>query len=380
MGCIMIQIRKVFESRSYFHIPTIRAFAKKLDYVRHRGIGEPPLTPIRRIYVLPGEYLTPINVSKTAVIKQQVKPSVLNIRRAIRPPKDSYGATYCLTDRTNKHMNAYLTYLESDSKEERDIENGVIYETARFFKNLEDHTKWTEIQAIEACGYCINFPNLSCVTPKAKGNIWSWESIKLISEKMYHGNEPSKILDADKGQMEKLDPEDEAVKILLDHVLGNCILYVTDSWAPVVPFTEVDKIYIVWLANDHFYPFVIDLVKCEVWISDSISNNTNEGQRGNRYNKILCLRRILPAILQLSGFYDVRKDLKPVFREWDLNFANKEQCFTQTDGVSCRPFSLKMMEVLISRRALSNITQKNMNFIRRGIVERIFTYSKPPPK
>ncbi|KAL3648758.1 hypothetical protein CASFOL_005161 [Castilleja foliolosa] len=38
----------------------------------------------------------------------------------------------------------------------------------------------------------------------------------------------------------------------------------------------------------------------------------------------MCLRRILPALLQLTGFYDVRKDLKPVNREWDLRFADKD--------------------------------------------------------
>ncbi|KAL3614612.1 hypothetical protein CASFOL_030483 [Castilleja foliolosa] len=41
--------------------------------------------------------------------------------------------------------------------------------------------------------------------------------------------------------MEKLDPEDEIVKLLLDNVLGKPILYMYESWAPLVPFTEVDK-------------------------------------------------------------------------------------------------------------------------------------------
>jgi hypothetical protein len=235
-----------------------------------------------------------------------------------------------------------------------------------------------------------------------------------LSRNLYHGNEAIEILDEDKGQMEKLDPKDEFVKQLLDHVLGKPILFTTENWAPLIPFTEVDKvvflrfycrcllyhkyhfeffrrsnceiilnsfqIYVVWLAHGHFYPLVIDLVKCEVWVIDSLANSNDEDHRLARYEGTLCLRRILPALLQLSGFYDVRKDLKPVNREWDLRFANKEQCFLQTDKVSCGPFSCKMMEVLVSRRALPNITQENMKFIRRGIAERIFSFSKPAPK
>ncbi|KAL3618876.1 hypothetical protein CASFOL_037104 [Castilleja foliolosa] len=179
---------------------------------------------------------------------------------------------------------------------------------------------------------------------------------------MYQENKASLIISADKGQMEKLNPEDESVQILLNLVLGKP-MHMTESWAPLVPITAVDKIYVVWYFAEYFYPLVIDLVKCEVWIIDSLSNNTIEAKRVTRYDGTLCLSHILPAILQLSGFYDERKNLKPVNGEWDLRFADKEQCFFQTDGVSCGPFSCKMMEVLISRRALPNITQENMTYI-----------------
>ncbi|KAL3633875.1 hypothetical protein CASFOL_022637 [Castilleja foliolosa] len=129
---------------------------------------------------------------------------------------------------------------------------------------------------------------------------------------------PNIIPEEVKGQAEKLDPDEEQVEILLNLVQGKTKLYLTDKWVPQVPFTEVEK----------------------------------------------C-------------FYDVRKDLKPLNREWDLRFGDKNYCFTQEDGLSCGPFSLKMMEVLVSRRALPNITEENMKFIRRGIAERIFSFSKP---
>ncbi|KAL3633277.1 hypothetical protein CASFOL_022804 [Castilleja foliolosa] len=74
-----------------------------------------------------------------------------------------------------------------------------------------------------------------------------------------------------------------------------------------------------------------------------MANLTDEDKRVNRYEGTMCLRRILPALLQVTGFYDKRKDLKPVNREWDLRFADKDQCFLQTDGVSCGPFLCKMM-------------------------------------
>ncbi|KAL3646827.1 hypothetical protein CASFOL_009371 [Castilleja foliolosa] len=316
-------------------VDEIIAFADKQDYVRHRSITEPRLTPIKDISVEPGDYLTPIKARKHLVIKQKSETSALNIRRAIRPPRDSDGTTSYLSDRTNKHMIAYLAYLESDPKEKRDVGHGISFENASFFKRIEDPAEWMETPAkrlMHTCGYCIYLPNLSGVTPKAKGNLWSWahisESMQSLSKNMYHENEAFKILDEDKGQMEKLDPKDEFVKQLLDHVLSKPILYMTENWAPLIPFTEVDK--------------------CEVWVIDSLANNSDEDKRLARYEGTLCMKRILPALLQLSGFYDVRKDLKPVNREWDLRFTDKEQCFLQTDTVSCRPFSCKMMEVFVT--------------------------------
>ncbi|KAL3648771.1 hypothetical protein CASFOL_005174 [Castilleja foliolosa] len=364
-------------------VDDIIAFSDKQDYVRHRSITEPRLTPIKGISVEPGDYLTPIKAIKRLVIKQKSETSALNIRRAIRPPRDSDGTT---SYPTNKHMIAYQAYLDSDPKIKRNVGHGMSFENASFFKRIEDPAEWMETPAIDAYLRILHLsPEFVGCHPEGKGKFlvlgsYFCESMLSLSRNMYHENKAIKILDEDKGQMEKLDPKDEFVKQLLDHVLGKPILYTTENWAPLIPFTEVDKIYVVWLSHEHFYPLVIDLVKCEVWVIDSLANSNDEDTRLARYEGTLCLRRILPALLQLSGFYDVRKDLKPVNREWDLRFANKEQCFLQTDKVSCGPFSCKMMEVLVSRRALPNITQENMKFIRRGIAERIFSFSKPAPK
>ncbi|KAL3646925.1 hypothetical protein CASFOL_009469 [Castilleja foliolosa] len=89
-----------------------------------------------------GEALTPIRVTTTAMIKQQVKAkdSVFKIRRAVRPPKDSDGTTFLLSDRNKKQMSAYLAYLSSDSTKERDVGN-TLPETAAFFKYIEDSAK-----------------------------------------------------------------------------------------------------------------------------------------------------------------------------------------------------------------------------------------------
>ncbi|KAL3614476.1 hypothetical protein CASFOL_041562 [Castilleja foliolosa] len=333
-------------------------------YVRHHSITEPRFTPIKGISVEPGEYLTPIKAGKPLVIKQQSKTSALNIRRAIRPPRDSDGTTSYLSDGTNKNMIAYLAYLESDSKEMRHVGHGISFENAHFFKRIEDPTEWMETPAIDAYLRILHLsPEFVGCHPEGKGKFvvlgsYFGESMQSLSRKMYHGDKAYKILDEDKGQMEKIDPKDEIVKLLLNHVLGKPILYTTDNWAPLIPFTEVDKIYIVWLAHEHFYPLVIDLLKCEVWIIGSLANSSDEDKRVTRYDGTLCMRRILPALLQLSGFYVVRKDLKPVNREWDLRFAEMEQCFLRTDSVSCGPFSFKMMEVLVSSRALPNIRTK----------------------
>ncbi|KAL3621585.1 hypothetical protein CASFOL_036497 [Castilleja foliolosa] len=368
-------------------VDDIIAFADKQDYVRHRSITEPRLTPVKGISVEPDDYLTPIKARKHLVIKQKSETSALNIRRAIRPPRDSDGTTSYLSDRTNKHMIVYLAYLESDPKENEMLDMACRLKMPVFSNELKTlPSGWRHRIAIDAYLRILHLsPEFVGCHPEGKRKFvvlgsYFGKSMLSLSRNMYHENEAFKILDEDKGQMEKLDPKDEFVKQLLDHVLGKPILYTTENWAPLIPFTEVDKIYVVWLAHGHFYPLVIDLVKCEVWVIDSLANISDEDKRLARYEGTLCLRRILPALLQLSGFYDVRKDLKPVNREWDLRFANKEQCFLQTDKLSCGPFSCKMMEVLVSRRALPNITEKNMKFIRRGIAERILSFSKPAPK
>ncbi|KAL3618889.1 hypothetical protein CASFOL_037117 [Castilleja foliolosa] len=229
-------------------VDEIIVFADKHDYVRHRSITGPRFTPIKGISVEPGEYLTPIKAGKPLVIKQQSKTSALNIRRAIRPPRDSDGTTSYLSDRTNKHMIANLAYLESDSKEMRHVGHGISFENASFFKRIEDRAEWMETPAIDAYLRILHLsPEFVGCHPEGKGKFvvlgsYFGESMLSLSRKMYHGYKAYKILDEDKGQMEKLDPKDEIVKLLLDHVLGKPILYTTDNWAPLIPFTEVDKV------------------------------------------------------------------------------------------------------------------------------------------
>ncbi|KAL3638910.1 hypothetical protein CASFOL_016817 [Castilleja foliolosa] len=159
------------------------------------------------------------------------------------------------------------------------------------------------------------FSRISRMSPRRQREIYDLGSLFLILliiflEKKY----PREIIpDGLKGKAEKLNLRDEQVNILLNIVLGKTTV-VTEKWGPLVPFTEVQKIYTVWLASGHFYHLIIDLVR---------------------------------SILKASGFYRVRKDLKPVFREWDLRFADKDYCFRQEDILSCGPFALKMMDVLV---------------------------------
>ncbi|KAL3651498.1 hypothetical protein CASFOL_004500 [Castilleja foliolosa] len=340
----------------------IAAFTDNMEYARVRGVREPSATPILRVPVQTGKPFSPIRVTTAAMMKQQeeAKDSVFRVRPAVRPPKDSDEA-FVLSDR-------------------RDIGN-IFPETAAFFKEIEDYIiqrRW-RYNVVDAYLRILNFSTefLGC-HPEGKRKFtilghFFCDTIDNIFTKKY----PREIIpDGLKGKAEKLNLRDEQVNILLNIVLGKTTK-VTEKWGPLVPFTEVQKIYTVWLASGHFYPLIIDLVRCEVWIFDSMAICTNKAQRENRYLKTLSLRRILPAILKASGFYRVRKDLKPVFREWDLRFADKDYCFRQEDILSCGPFALKLMEVLVSRRALPYITEANIGLIRSSIAERIFSYSKP---
>ncbi|KAL3642914.1 hypothetical protein CASFOL_013729 [Castilleja foliolosa] len=357
----------------------IAAFTDNMEYARVRGVREPSATPILRVPVQTGKPFSPIRVTTAAMMKQQekAKDSVFRVRPAVRPPKDSDEA-FVLSDRHREQISSYIAYLSSYSEEARDIGN-IFPETAAFFKEIEDYTKTMEIQVVDAYLRILNFsPEFLGCHPEGKGKFtilghFFCENIDNIFRKKY----PREIIpDGLKGKAEKLNLRDEQVNTLLNIVLGKTTV-ITEKWGPLVPFTEVQKIYTVWLASGHFYPLIIDLVRCEVWIFDSMAICTDKAQRKNRYLKTLSLRRILPAILKASGFYRVRKDLKPVFREWDLRFAVKDYCFRQEDILSCGPFALKMMEVLVSRRALPYITEKNIGLIRSSIAERIFSYSKP---
>ncbi|KAL3640275.1 hypothetical protein CASFOL_015243 [Castilleja foliolosa] len=332
----------------------IAAFTDNMEYARVRGVREPSATPILRVPVQTGKPFSPIRVTTAAMMKQQekAKDSVFRVRPAVRPPKDSDEA-FVLSDRHREQISSYIAYL-------RDIGN-IFPETTAFFKEIEDYTKTMEIQVVDAYLRILNFsPEFLGCHPEGKGKFtilghFFCDTIDNIFRNKY----PREIIpDGLKGKAEKLNLRDEQVNILLNIVLGKTTV-VTEKWGPLVPFTEVQKIYTVWLASGHFYPLIIDL-------------------RENRYLKTLSLRRILPVILKASGFYRVRKDLKPVFREWDLRFADKDYCFRQEDILSCGPFALKLMEVLVSRRALPYITEGNIGLIRRSsIAERIFSYSKP---
>ncbi|KAL3621720.1 hypothetical protein CASFOL_034380 [Castilleja foliolosa] len=357
----------------------IAAFTDNMEYARVRGVREPSATPILRVPVQTGKPFSPIRVTTAAMMKQQekAKDSVFRVRPAVRPPKYSDEA-FVLSDRHREQISSYIAYLSSDSEEARDIGN-IFPETAAFFKEIEDYTKTMEIQVVDAYLRILNFsPEFLGCHPEGKGKFtilghFFCDTIDNIFRNKY----PREIIpDGLKGKAEKLNLRDEQVNILLNIVLGKTTV-VTEKWGPLVPFTEVQKIYTVWLASGHFYPLIIDLVRCEVWIFDSMAICTTKAQRENRYLKTLSLRRILPAILKASGFYRVRKDLKPVFREWDLRFADKDYCFRQEDILSCGPFALKLMEVLVSRRALPYITEGNIGLIRSSIAERIFSYSKP---
>ncbi|KAL3623449.1 hypothetical protein CASFOL_032265 [Castilleja foliolosa] len=361
-------------------IDDIEAFADKTDYVRFRGEGEPEFTPIERLNIKISKHLNPIKVRRVTVNKAKAN-KFITIRRAVRPPKDSEFDTYM----NSEHMMAYIAYLESGSKEMRDCGSGMFqYEDASYFKEVENPEVLMDQQTIDSYLRILHLnPEFLGCHPESREKYLIYPSIfctffTAASESMYHNNKASAISDEDKGQMEKLDPENASVKVLLDIVQGKPVELI-ESWGQLVPITAVDKIYVVWLAHGHFYPLVVDLVKCEVWLIDSLANSSDEAKRFSRYEATMCLRRILPALLQLTGFYDVRKDLKPVNREWDLRFADKDHCFEQTDGKSCGPFACKMMEVLVTRRQLPNITEQNMKHIRRGIAERIFSFSKPAP-
>ncbi|KAL3648759.1 hypothetical protein CASFOL_005162 [Castilleja foliolosa] len=195
-------------------IDDIEAFADKTDYVRFRGEGEPEFTPIERLHIKISKYLNPI------------KP--------------------------------------------RDCGSGMFqYEDASYFKEVENPEVQMDVQTIDSYLRILHLkPEFLGCHPEAREKYLIYPSIfctflKAASESMYHNDKASAISDEDKGKIEKLDPENTSVKVLLDIVQGKPVDLI-GSWGQLVPITTVDEIYVVWLAHGHFYPLVIDLVKCEV--------------------------------------------------------------------------------------------------------------------
>ncbi|KAL3655629.1 hypothetical protein CASFOL_000025 [Castilleja foliolosa] len=172
---------------------------------------EPEFTPIERVHIKISEYLTPIKVPRVSVRKAKANNKFITIRRAVRPPKDSEFDT----NMNSNHMKAYIAYLESGSKEMRDCGSGMFqYEDASYFKEVENPEVRMDVQTF----------------------------LKAAFESMYHNDKGSAISDEDKGKMEKLDPENAPVKVLLDIVQGKPV-DVIESWGQLVPITAVDKIY-----------------------------------------------------------------------------------------------------------------------------------------
>ncbi|KAL3615952.1 hypothetical protein CASFOL_040246 [Castilleja foliolosa] len=161
---------------------------------------------------------------------------------------------------------------------------------------------------------------------------------------------------------------------LLEIVRGVGVGETNPGWNKMVPWSDIDRVYTIWHDIDHWYPIAIDLVTCEIWIFDSLFRNAAlPDLRYRRYKGTRKLRRLLPDLLKHSGIFETRATID---REWDLRFAHPDHCFNQTDNHSCGIFSLKMIEVLMSRQGPANIDEGHILEIRKFIAERTYTYFK----
>ncbi|KAL3619648.1 hypothetical protein CASFOL_034560 [Castilleja foliolosa] len=167
--------------------------------------------------------------------------------------------------------------------------------------------------------------------------------------------------------------KEEIPDTLLEIVRGVGVGETNPGWNKLVPWSDIDRVYTIWHDKLHCYPIVIDLVTCEIWIFDSLFRNADTDLRYRRYKGTRKLRRLLPDLLKHSGIFETRAMID---REWDLRFAHPDHCFNQTDNHSCGIFSLKMIEVLMSRQAQANIDEGHILEIRKFIAERTYTYYK----
>ncbi|KAL3633241.1 hypothetical protein CASFOL_022768 [Castilleja foliolosa] len=93
---------------------------------------------------------------------------------------------------------------------------------------------------------------------------------------------------------------------LLEIVRGVGVGETNPGWNKLVPWSDIDRVYTIWHDELRWYPIVIDLVTCEIWIFDSLSRNADTDLRYRRYKGTRQFRRLLPDLLKYYGIFESR--------------------------------------------------------------------------
>ncbi|KAL3617205.1 hypothetical protein CASFOL_038952 [Castilleja foliolosa] len=332
-----------------------------IPYVLCRRKKEPPMTPIGiRLPEIP--LLKPIFVEDDE-LKELIVPEV--IETCPKPPTISDVNSTSLSIPDDVFME-YNKFMDSDDQR---LDVGFYEVGPSFFRTCENPNVDSEEDALNAYLQILhNHPEFVGVRRNNEEHftvlgIMISQLCKDLTDGANNKRTSTSCLS-----------EEEIPDTLLEIVQGVGVGETNPGWNKLVPWSDIDRVYTIWHDIDHWYPIAIDLVTCKIWIFDSLFRNAvSPDLRYRRYKGTRKFRRLLPDLLKHSGIFETRATID---REWDLRFAHPDHCFNQTDNHSCGIFSLKMIEVLMSRQAQSNIDEGHILEIRKFIAERTYTYSK----
>ncbi|KAL3651994.1 hypothetical protein CASFOL_001675 [Castilleja foliolosa] len=329
-----------------------------VPYVLCRRKKEPAMTPISiRLPQIPA--LKPIIVEADKLIKLIV-PEV--IETCPKPPTIPDVNSTSLSIRDDFLME-YNKFMDSD---DQTVKIGFYDVGPSFFRTCENPEADSEEDALNAYLQILhNHPEFVGVR---RNNEERFTVVGILITVNLTEGENSKRTSASCLSKEQIPDT------LLEIVRGVGVGETNPGWNKMVPWSDIDRVYTIWHDENHWYPIAIDLVTCEIWIFDSLFRNAvSPDLRYRRYKGTRKLRRLLPDLLEHSGIFENRATID---REWDLRFSHPDHCFNQTDNHSCGIFSLKMIEVLMSRQAQANIDEGHILEIRKFIAERTYTYFK----
>lgn len=129
------------------------------------------------------------------------------------------------------------------------------------------------------------------------------------------------------------------------------------------------------LPSDHWATIIVDMTAGFVMIYDPLERIFEEKHYEERKETLIPLVRIFPQILKYTGFYDHRKELQPMFRQWKYYYPRETNPYQQDDNTNCGPIALKYVEFLMTHNKEEPFKRAEIGTYRAHIARTIYQFS-----